>query len=141
MNDSSKFRVYIDGHGMTNNFSLIDLLRGKVVKAEDGFYLDPDTLEYSPGVYEMRCTGLKDSDGKLIYEGDILETDFYNYTSRESYKIYYEVSYCVPLLTFVIESKNARNFLYVAGNPHHGFNTGFKIAGNIYENKELLDGK
>lgn len=133
MNDRFKFRAYIDGHGMTNNFSLIDIFRGKIVKAGDGFHLDPETLEYFPGVHLMQSTGRKDSEGRLIYEGDILEIGIYSDTPPT----YHEVVWGNDYPAFDIEPR-----IHDDCNSLHGslidFSASVKVIGNIYENKELL---
>lgn len=88
----------------------------------------------------IQCTGLKDKNGKLIFEGDILK-----YTSKPTntqknnpeYKPYSE-NYSVVWEDFYtgynLRSKEKVNC----------FNLGImtkdcEVIGNIYENKELLD--
>lgn len=94
----------------------------------------------------LQCTGLKDKNGKLIYEGDIL--DLY-VSSKKLYR--YEVKYEIgsfmlvsqdeifdfpnvwndnvyPLSQLYFEYQNEENCIYQC-----------EIIGNIYENPELLE--
>lgn len=70
----------------------------------------------------MQCTGLKDKNGKLIYEGDILK-DKYGALHPISWNIkgFYEAD------TFA-----------VAGF-YNAIQEDMEVIGNIYENKELLE--
>ena len=92
----------------------------------------------------IQCTGLKDKSGKLIYEGDIVKSDFYFITNA------------INPLRFNIGNVFYSN--YIAGfviasdiNDYSPYKTSFFgktealnciVIGNIYENNpELLEGK
>lgn len=94
----------------------------------------PDTI--------CRCTGLKDKNGKLICENDIIHKQFYidydAYANSEAYtgRIQYEYggwsveitksdgSVCVsPIIEMIAYSKDIEHF---------------EVIGNIFENPELL---
>lgn len=68
-------------------------------------------------------TGLRDKNGKDIYEGDVLTDDYENYV----------VEYDVEEARYIISSKTITESL---GNVN--YNIEFRVIGNINENKELL---
>lgn len=116
MNDRFKFRVWND---MQKCYS------------QDDHYIDEDGQLNTSGKYIVeQCTGLKDKNGKLIYEGDILKSI---YSEIMQYRIYWEgrgyrmrvygsdnkiVDDC-PIFT------NAADVL--------------EVIGNIHENADLLE--
>ena len=76
----------------------------------------------------MQCTGLKDKNGKLIYEGDILFWDDENdrgYVQWQDEDADYLIIFSnYSAVSFNLEVKPSQ----------------LEIIGNIYENKELLNG-
>ena len=80
----------------------------------------------------MQSTGLKDKNGKEIFEGDILSIE----TDKENVKV--EVSWDDKHALFVFESKkyDERESL---GELFEDNTYPFKIIGNIYENPELVE--
>ena len=85
-------------------------------------YLEFDDILNSKRYEVEQCTGLKDENGKLIYEGDIVD-------DGEQY-------------TKIIFDKSC--FCYDSGNGYYDdlafYHTHCEIVGNIHENSELLEG-
>ena len=93
----------------------------------------------------VQCTGLKDKNGKLIYEGDIL--DLY-VSSKKLYR--YEVKYEIG--SFMLESQDEifdfpkvwndyvypLSQLYYEYQNEENFIDQCEVVGNIYETPELL---
>ena len=79
----------------------------------------------------MQSTGLKDKNGKEIFEGDIVD-----YKGRKAV-VKWHGSYASFIYRFVDELQERKSEwkpLYLA--YYH-----FEVIGNIYENKELLEDK
>lgn len=75
------------------------------------------------GIVFMQYTGLKDKNGKEIYEGDILSDHVFNYIV-----VFYAGAWCLKLS---IASSSWYSLYPVACQR--------EIVGNIYENPELLN--
>ena len=117
MTDRFKFRVW---NNKMQKFHIVFSMHGIVNDTLEGYAKDDNfVLE--------QCTGLKDKNGKLIYEGDIVKLN--GKYEIGVYPIVYDESCCEYILT-----KNDK-FIYefyweVAENC--------EVIGNIHENKVLL---
>lgn len=81
--------------------------------------------------YELnQYTGLKDKNGKEIYEGDICK-----YVCGKSEWIA-EVVFHYGMFTFPIKEKPLGRYVYI----HNVLERELEVIGNIYENPELLEG-
>lgn len=123
-NDRFKFRVWDKERWFfpDNNF-LIDsngvLYRINSATSIEVLCRDDFTIQ--------QCTGLKDKNGKLIYEEDIVK-DIYPKRGHLCVVIYRDD------VGYVLQHKNVD---YITCNKKHM--NQFQIIGNIYENPELLE--
>ena len=104
-----------------------------------GYEVDRNTI--------CRCTDLRDKNGKLIWENDILDGFTYPYMSDGVHNYYVEVCWCTNVPSFGIytqkypESKVAgisagMTELMEDWNPND-----WEVIGNIFDDKELEKGE
>lgn len=79
----------------------------------------------NPNIIKMRCTGLKDKNGKLIYEDDIIE----NGAGKR-----YVIFWCPEKLGFVARTNNPNKVL----ESLDIYYMPWKVIGNIYETPNCL---
>lgn len=93
---------------------------------EDGVWFN-DTTSATNDVVVEQYTGLKDKNGKEIYEGDIVG---YAYTGCNYIVVYrrYDAS-------FVLENDDREEAIHF----HYDRQSDYEVAGNIHENPELLE--
>lgn len=88
-----------------------------------GFEVDPSTI--------CQCTGLKDKNGKLIWENDIVEDEKGNLYKAFWQSNYYQFSWvCVKSEIFLIGTK--WNLWSIKSYE-------IEVIGSIFDNKELLE--
>ena len=132
-----KFRAWINTEKrMIKTGDLLDIdYENEVVTTQQVYFENglPDDRDLDNFVFEeiklMQSTGLRDKNGKEIFEGDILD-----YKGRKAL-VRWHGSYASFIYRFVdeLQKRNAEwNPLYLAYLK-------CEVIGNIYENKELLD--
>jgi uncharacterized phage protein (TIGR01671 family) len=119
MKDRFRFRIWdkksedwVESMSMCN-FGFLTMQNGTDIE-EDGFNEDDLLVE--------QCTGLKDKNGRLIYEGDIVRT----HLKRIGKVFWNEMCWCYRTLdnvgcTYIMETYDV------------------EVIGNIHENPELLE--
>jgi uncharacterized phage protein (TIGR01671 family) len=86
----------------------------------------------------MQYTGLKDKNGKEIYEGDIVKWN--NRVLEYMGKVeYIELSYRVTGSVINVQGNRVNFDKYLIDVPN--FDKNFEVIGNIYENPDLLEEK
>nr|DAY22897.1 MAG TPA: YopX protein [Caudoviricetes sp.] len=128
-----KFRAYDSG-------SLSRMYQPDEVMVGDGniWIIDEDSVAgdwiVNNDIHLMQSTGLKDKNGKEIFEGDILIVS-------DEHSWLEVVSYNQEKAMFVTEEIN-RKYKVPESPLNDLFDTNifkFKVLGNIYENPELLE--
>jgi uncharacterized phage protein (TIGR01671 family) len=129
MMDRFKFRLFVteneaypDKVGYVNEESFCILPNG-----EESFF-DAD-YDFAECIVEQ-CTGLKDKNGKLIYEGDIC------IPAKDMADRAGEV-YRAESGAYFIKGRMKNGMEYDFGIYWHHYM--YEVIGNIHENKELLD--
>jgi len=131
VSDRFKFRAWdTDGKFMKDHINLM----------AHRYYHKGDTIFNDSEYIIMQSTGLKDKNGKLIYEGDILASH------------HYSVHFLHHIVTWSEEYSQWRCNSMGAKDKHDGcaqmfvymkdpavLTDGCEIIGNIYENPELLE--
>lgn len=102
-------------------------------------YLSPMPMSDYETIELMQYTGLKDKNGREVYDGDIVNAWSQVYKGRFEVKWRQEGSSCWILYP---AWKN-NEFWKIHGTLHEDgqfYDKGLEVIGNIYENPELLGG-
>ena len=119
--DGAKKEMFKDTFAITES--------GQVVVVEQEFVTSHPDYVFVDHLVIMQSTGIKDKNGKEIFEGDIVD-----YKGRKAI-IKWHGSYASFIYRFVDEMQervSEWDSLFLA--YHH-----FEIIGNVYENKEFLE--
>jgi uncharacterized phage protein (TIGR01671 family) len=121
---------------MPNDFEEVESIY-ECIKQQINWDLDADyDIKFNhleDGRFFMQCTGLKDKNGKLIYEGDIVK---FNYDTDEIIAVVSwddnegQVGYYLNTTDYFKDK-------YVT--DYDFYKNDYEVIGNIYENKSLLE--
>ena len=118
-----KFRAWLKSNKLMYNVLCVDIAEKKAL-IEHGDM--KGYVKYPEEIKLMQCIGLKDKNGKDIYEGDIV-----NYRSWENeYNL--EVVWIKEKARFGLKTKAGHINMKVWKYDW------YEVIGNIYENRELL---
>lgn len=93
----------------------------------------PDMTEVEPSTI-CQCTGLRDEDGKKIFEGDIV--GYIDCTSTENG---YSEHYCRGRVVWDEETASFQVTERLSAESYEVLDRGCNVLGNIFDNPELLE--
>ena len=130
MNDRFKFRIWDKSKERYVNLLKYELFYIESPGRTVGIQITGDSFKRE-NLYIEQCTGLKDKNGRLIYEGDIVLLD-----DTDSFEN--------PIKTVVRWAEENASFgLFHSHNCYYGFfsyeSENSEIIGNIHENADLLE--
>lgn len=136
MNDRFKFRVPVFYDGKFKAFKKYSICNGVIVWEEPEtigeLWIEDELKRNNPHLKfgsDEQCTGLKDKNGKHIYEGDIFKATVINSFPDDkclNKTIIAQVSYFSKECAFAFSSYQPINLFEI------------EVIGNIHENPELL---
>lgn len=147
MRDRFNFRIYDTKHKVMRTSDFFVTANGFA-----GELIDMNTSDDENTLFKMRClviaekhfselmqcTGLKDKNGKLIFEGDILKEKYFDSDKEQFEYAYLQIGYDEKWCSYY---QQVIDYDYKEAFPEFDFKEeNIEVIGNIYENPELLKG-
>ena len=137
MNNRFKFRIWHEGKMHYNDFVITST--GYAAKIDEEFLgkcvFNQENLEFNKQAVVMQCTGLKDKNGKLIYDGDIVKIEYYDFEIKHRIGIveWEDDGFCITYHNPKDTKVSGCSLVDIVNGAKQ------EVIGNIYENKELID--
>lgn len=124
--------VFNTGFYMENNDNSVKLIW---VKGQDIIENKEIQIQREEDFILMQYAGLKDKNGKEIYEGDIVSKETFDDTKPNYRNVYYaKVMYIEELAGFYLVNKDNKILWEVAEDKYN-----IEVVSTIYDNPELLE--
>ena len=142
MNDRFKFRIFYSNkmvypNDYQNIESIYECLKQQIMW-DCAIDVDFKFNHIANNLIFMQCTGLKDKNGTLIYEGDILKGEKEMIASPHSSILIDKIGVVeIPEETFIASCRDIKQNCTLFCQCEWQKT---EVIGNIYENKELLGG-
>ena len=135
MKDRFRFRVWEPSKKEMHYEDFVVTATGYIAPIDDHYdaycCFDQTNFETDKNCIAMQCTGLKDKNGKLIFEGDIVKI-FHLSSSGQPISFIGEVKYYQEQCYWGIKNDGAFATFLDTDDV-------FEVIGNIYDNKELME--
>lgn len=130
MNDRLRFRAWDKSFQKYYENVIVSTINGEITVY--GRLVNGDTILIpSAHVVLEQCTGLKDKNGKLIYEGDVVKRHS-KYSENEN-DVVLQVEWNCKGARYITTDKKHDNWIFSM------FDYEYEVIGNIHTNTELLE--
>lgn len=136
MKDRFRFRAWDKSFQKYCENVIVSTINGEITVYERLVNGNTALIPHTHVVLEQ-CTCLKDKNGRLIYEGDILKTVSGRIVEVKFGKTGYNSEFTFCSVGFFLVAKGfwGEDYINFRENPY------YEVIGNIHENPELLEGK